>query len=242
MRAIAKRVLLQLRNDHRFFAFSLVVPIAIVYVLYIFFESVQNPFFDATIYVLPIGAFYVHFLTFILTAIVLVRERRAETLQRMLVNGYQPSEIIGGYLLSYTVLGTLQSLLVLAELSWLFELQYSFSEFLSIYFVFWLLAIFSMALGILISNFAQTEGQIFPFIPLILLPSIFVSGIILPVERMPAWTQGLSLLSPLFYANELLQTLLDGGRLFDVPGKLLALPLYGTAVLLLARLTLRKTE
>ena len=124
--AIAIRVLLQLKNDHRFLAFSIVVPLVIVYVLFVFFDSARNPLFDATVFVLPIGAFYIHFLTFILTSIVLVRERKAETLTRMLVNGFRAGEIVIGYLLSYSILGTVQSFLVLAELSYLFDLSYSF--------------------------------------------------------------------------------------------------------------------
>ncbi|MEX2144401.1 MAG: ABC transporter permease [Anaerolineales bacterium] len=123
--SVTQRVLHQLKHDKRFIGLSLVVPIAIIYVLYIFFDSLNNPFLDATTYVFPFGAFIVHFLTFVLTAIVLVRERVTETLTRMMVNGYRQMEIILGYLLAYTTLATAQSLLVLAEITWLFELEYS---------------------------------------------------------------------------------------------------------------------
>ncbi|MDA1329797.1 MAG: ABC transporter permease [Chloroflexi bacterium] len=240
--AIAQRVLQQLRHDHRFLALSLLMPMAIVYVLFIFFDSLSNPLFNATPYVLPFAAFEIHFITFILTAIVLVRERVSETLSRMLVNGYRQSEIILGYLIAYTVLATLQSLIVLVEITWLFELDYAFGALASMYLVIWLLAVISMALGILISNFAQTEGQVIPFIPLVLLPSIFLSGVVLPIDALPTWVQRLSLLTPLYYANELLGPLVRGDALGHHLAALGALPLYGLLVLIIARFTLSQNE
>src|ERR671917_331711 len=60
------------------------------------------------------------FLGLSLAALLLVRERTAQTLARMFVNGYRQAEIIGGYVLAYTGLATVQSLLVLATLRWLF--------------------------------------------------------------------------------------------------------------------------
>ncbi len=240
--AVAQRVLRQLRHDHRFVALTLMVPVAVIYVLYIFFDSLENPLFSATPFVVPMGAFIIHFLTFVLTAIVLVRERATETLSRMLVNGYSQAEIILGYLLAYSTLATLQSLVVLTELNLLFDLNYSFATLASIYLIMWLLAVISMALGIFISNFARNEGQVFPFIPLILLPSIFLSGIILPVDKLPEWAQALSHFTPLYYATQVVHGLVAGGKLLDDPGALLSLPLYGLVILILARLTLRESS
>ena len=240
--AVAQRVLRQLRHDRRFLALSLMMPVAIVYVLFIFFDSLSSSPFNATPFVVPFAAFEIHFITFILTAIVLVRERASETLSRMLVNGYRRTEIILGYLAAYTVLATVQSLIVLVEITWLFELDYSFGALASMYLAIWLLAVISMALGILVSNFARTEGQVIPFIPLVLLPSIFLSGIVLPIEALPEWTQRLSLLTPLYYANEVLGPLVRGESLADHLSTLAALPLYGLVVLFIARYTLRHAD
>lgn len=237
--AVAQRVLRQLRHDRRFIGLSLIVPLAIIYVLYIFFDSLNNPFVNANDYVFPFGAFIVHFLTFVLTAIVLVRERVTETLSRMLVNGYRQPEIILGYLLAYTTLATAQSLAVLAEIVWLFKLDYDLGTLASIYLVMWLLAVISMALGIFISNFARNEGQVFPFIPLVLLPSIFLSGMVISVEVLPEWAQALSRFTPLYYATQVLHSLVAGGALQDESLALWSLPLYGLVVLVLSSFTLR---
>jgi ABC-2 type transport system permease protein len=175
--------------------------------------------------------------------IVLVRERTAHTLQRMFVNGYRQSEIIGGYLLAYTGLATLQSLLVLTELNLLFELDLGPSALLSIYLVIWLLAVTSVALGVFVSNFARTEGQVLPFVPLVAIPSMLLSGVIISIDKLPTWAQWLSHITPLYYANQVIQHLIQpGGTLADAPGSLAALPVYGVVVLFLASRTLRDIE
>jgi ABC-2 type transport system permease protein len=241
--AIGGRVLRQLRRDHRFLAFSLAVPLLVIYLMRIFFDAFGNPLFQPASLVVPVSAFIVHFLTYILCALVLVRERTAQTLQRMFVSGYRQSEIIAGYVFAYTALATLQSLLVLTEMSVLFRPGFSLEKFLSIYLVIWLLAVISISLGILASNFARTEGQVFPFIPAVILPSILLSGVILPVEQLPRWAQWLGHAMPLYWANRVIQRLVaPGGGLTDDLVGLIGLPLYGVIVLALATRTLRETD
>jgi ABC-2 type transport system permease protein len=239
--AIIKRVLRQLLKDHRFLALSIAAPLIIMYLLKIFFDSLGN--FAPSRYIVPAGALIIHFLTYILCSIVLVRERKAQTLQRMLVNGYRRGEIIVGYLASYTVLATVQTLIVLFELAWIFNLDYDLGKQLSIYLVNWLLAVISISLGIFLSNFSENEGQMLPTIPLIILPSVFLSGFLISVDKLPEWAQWLSYLTPLYYANNVLQSLIKpGGELGNQLASLLGLLLYGVIVLVLATFTLKEQE
>lgn len=238
---VAGRALTQLRKDHRLIGLSLLFPVIIIYFIKVVFDALASPFFDITVYVIPYGAFIVHFITFILTAIVLVRERTSGTLSRMFVSGYNQIEIIGGYLIAYTGLASLQSLLVLSELNFLFELSYDFGQLASLYLAMWLLAVISLALGILVSNFARNEGQIFPFIPMVLL-SIILSGILLPVDQLPKWVQVLSYFTPLFYTNEVLQNLISGNALSENWPMLISLILYGVGVMFIAIFTLREKD
>jgi ABC-2 type transport system permease protein len=236
--AVGTRVLKQISHDRRFVALSLVAPVLIIYMLYIFFEAVDRPFFDQTSFVPPVGAFMVHFLTYVLCAIVLVRERTADTLARMFVSGYRRTSIIGGYVLAYSLLATLQSLLVLVELNWLFEMHYDAGTFVQLYGVIWLLAIISIALGILVSNFARTEGQVLPFVPVVLMPSVFFSGMIVAVDSLPEWAQVLSYISPMYYAVGVIKAITGTGD----AGLLVGLVLYGLVVMALAVLTLRERD
>ena len=241
--AVAARALRQLRSDRRFLGLSLLAPLAVIYFFKLFFDTLESPIFNPTRYIVPVGAFIVHFITYLLCALVLVRERTAQTLARMFVNGYRQAEIIGGYVLAYTGLATVQSLLVLAALRWLFRLDYGAATFLSLYAVIWLLAVISIALGIFISTFARNEGQVIPFIPLVILPSIFLSGLIISIDRLPAWARWLSHATPLYYANRVVRELIQPGGAIDHNwGAFAALPLYGLAVTFLATLTLREQD
>lgn len=241
--AVARRVLRQLVHDRRFLGLSLAGPMIIIYVMRVAFDSFSTPLFDVKPYVAPIGAFVVHFITYVLCATVLVRERTAQTLARMFVNGYRQPHIIGGYLLAYTALATVQSLIVLTELTWLFHFGFSLATLLSIYLVIWLLAVISICLGIVASNFARSEAQVLPLIPLVTIPGIFLSGLIIPVARLPVWAQWLSHATPLYYANQVIQQLIKPhASLGDHWTRLAALAIYGAVVLVLATRTLREMD
>ena len=199
--------------------------------------------FEPTQIAVPLGAFVVHLITYLLCALVLVRERTVQTLGRMFVSGYGQFEIIGGYILAYSAVATVQSLLVLTELTLLFKLKLGPDGFASVYLVVWLLAVTSVALGIFVSNFARTEGQVMPFIPLVAVPSILLSGVIIATDQLPGWIQWASYATPMYYANNVIQELVktDGAPL-HAWGSLLALPVYGLTVLFLASRTLVEME
>ncbi len=238
---IAGRVLRQLGRDRRFLGLSLVAPLVLMYLLKIFFDSLGVP--KPGRYIVPVGALIVHFLTYILCSIVLVRERKAQTLARMFINGFRRGEIILGYLAAYTILATVQTLIVLCELAWVYNLDYDLGKLLAVYLIIWLLAVISIALGIFLSNFSENEGQMLPTIPMVILPSVFLSGLLIDIDKLPGWLQPFSYLTPLYYANRVLQTLIKpGGGLGDEWPALLGLLGYGAIVLTLATFTLREQE
>ena len=70
------------------------------------------------------------------------------------------------------------------------------------------MAIASVMLGIFISTFARHEAQVFPFIPMLILPSVFLSGLLVSVDQLPSWARTLGYLFPLRYANDAIQQLL----------------------------------
>ena len=239
---VAQRVVKQLLHNPRFLVLSIVGPLVIVYFLKVFFDTLP-PTFDVARYAVPVAAFIVHFLAFLLCAIALVQERTAGTLERMFVNGFRRTEIIGGYVLGYLGLATFQAAVVLTEVIWLFELDYEAQTLATLFLVVWLLAIASVMLGIFVSTFARRESQVFPFIPLIALPSVFLSGLLVDVDLLPTWAEWVGHIFPLFYANNVIQEVIQPtGILEDVWGNLVVLAGYGVALLLLASLTLREVE
>jgi ABC-2 type transport system permease protein len=239
---VARRVVRQLMRNRRFLALSILAPLVIVYLLKLFFDTLPEGF-DVARYAVPIAAFLVHFLALILCAIALVQERTTGTMERMFINGFRRTEIIGGYMLGFLGLATFQAVAALAEAIWLFDLDYDEETLAMLFAVVWLLAIASVMLGIFVSTFARNEGQVFPFIPLIILPSVFLSGLLIDVDDLPEWAEWLGHAFPLFYANEVIQEVIPpNGTLEDVWGSFVVLAGYSAVLLLLASRTLLEVE
>lgn len=241
---IAERVLSQLKGDRRFLVLSIVAPLIIIYFLKLLFDTFpENPFVSYDSLTIPISAFIVHFLSFILCAILLVQERTRGTLERMMIGGFSKTSIIGGYTLGYFGLATVQATAVLFETIWLFELEYETKTVVAIFCVIWLLAIVSVMLGIFVSTFAKHEGHVFPFIPLIILPSVFLTGLIADQSALPKWAEVIGDCLPLHYAvniiNEIVKPEYDISVTYSDFGILGG---YIFVLWILASLTLKETE
>jgi len=239
---IARRVLVQLKGDRRFLALSIIGPLIIVYFLKLLFDTFP-PFVNVKSYTIPFTAFIVHFLSFILCAILLVQERTKGTLERMMVGGFSRPAIIGGYTLGYFGLATLQAITVLSETIWLFNLSYDTKTVMLLFIVIWLLAIVSVMLGIFISTFAKHEAHVFPFIPLIILPSVFLTGLIIQPDGLPMWAQIIGKCLPLHYAVNIIHVIIKPEyRITDTLMDFGILAGYIFGLLILASLTLKETE
>ncbi len=239
---IAKRVLKQLQGDKRFLALSIIAPLIIIYFLKLLFDTFP-PTILVTNFTIPISAFIVHFLSFLLCAILLVQERTRGTLERMLISGFRRSSIIGGYSIGYLGLATLQAVAVLFESLWLFDLNYSKETILILFIVIWLLAVVSVMLGIFVSTFARHEGHVFPFIPLIILPSVFLTGLIINTDALPGWVAFIGKCLPLHYAVNIIHEIIKPEySLHNTYVDFTVLTSYIFLLWILASLTLRESE
>lgn len=238
--SVTRNSLAQLAGDRRFLMVSTLVPVVVIYLLKVFWDALNTPISQQAAFALPGGVFIVHFVTYVLTAIVLVRERVAGTMERMFISGFRPTEIVAGYLGAYTLLATIQSIIILAWLGLLFDLGLGLSKTVEVYLVMWLMAVVSLALGMLVSNFARNEGQVFPFVPLVMMPPVFLSGMIVSIDALPGWAQAVSLVVPLRYAVDVIHEIAGGGGIVDAWGSLLVLPVLAIGFLALAARTLRE--
>jgi ABC-2 type transport system permease protein len=238
---VGQRVLQQLIHDRRFFIVSIAGPLIIIYFLKIFMDTLP-PAVPVSRYILPFAAFIVFFLSFLLCAIVLVQERTSGTMERVFVSGYRRAELIGGYVIGYLGLITLQAVVVTMTVLLLFDLGYDIQTVSLLIVVNWQLAIVSVMLGIFVSTFTQHERHIFPFIPLIILPAFFLSGMLVSVDQLPGWAQILSWFSPLRYANDAIQEIiLPNGDSGVMLLNMAILLLYGLILLIVASRTLKDT-
>lgn len=239
---VARRVLQQLRRDRRFLIISIVAPLIIGYFLKLFFDTLP-PEVSREAFVVPFTGYIIYFLSFLLSAFLLVQERTKGTLNRMLINGLRRTDIILGYVLGYLGLGAIQAGLVLTEILLLFKLHYSVTAILALGGTLFLLSIVSVVLGIFVSTFARREAHIFPFIPLIILPPAFLSGLLTDPSLLPRWAEMLGKIFPIRYgiaaAKEAIAPSIDTAALWSNLGYLV---LFAIGLTLLASLTFKETE
>jgi ABC-2 type transport system permease protein len=97
-------------------------------------------------------------------------------------------------------------------------------------------------LGIFISAFARNEFQMVQFIPLIILPQVFLCGILWPVDQMNNVLQWIAKFLPLTYAVEgLRDVMLNGKSLAEVGFDLVILAAFAVGISVITALTLRRS-
>lgn len=244
--AVGRRVLLQILRDPRFIGLSLLVPCAIVVLLKLVLDAwpaLKVVGVDAGENALPAGAFVIYFVAYVLAAIALVRERTSGTLERMLVASFRRGEIVLGYVLGFAGLAFVQAMLVVATIALLYDVPHLASRLPVVMAVVLLLALASIGLGLLVSSTARSEGQIFPFIPAVIIPSLLLSGLLIPFGELSPPLQAIGRLVPLTYAEDVLVPVFrDGQPVADRLGYLVLLGAYGAGLVAVASLTLRERE
>lgn len=169
--------------------------------------------------------FFVFFFVFLISGMALLSERTNGTLDRLLATPVKRSEIVYGYMVSYGILAIMQTIIVVLATVWMLNIQVV-GNVVDIIVINVLLAMVALAFGILLSTFAASEFQMMQFIPLVLVPQIFFSGII-PLDSMASWVQNIGKILPLTYAGDALsQIIFNGTSLVNLGGDILALLIF----------------
>lgn len=136
--------------------------------------------------ILPILiGFFVFFFVFLISGMALLRERTSGTLDRLLATPVKRYEIVFGYLLSYGVLAIIQTLVFVLVTILILGVQVV-GNIGSLVVVNLLLALVALSFGILLSTFANSEFQMMQFIPIVVIPQVFFTGII-SLDSMANW-------------------------------------------------------
>lgn len=189
----------------------------------------HTSFFTSMIPVL-IG-FVVFFFVFLISGMALLKERTSGTLERLLATPVKRSEIVYGYMLSYGLIAILQTAVVVLAAIWLLNVEVVGNLF-NVIIVNVVLALVALAFGILLSTLAKSEFQMMQFIPLVIMPQLFFSGII-PLSSMGDWAQTVGKFLPLTYSGDAMsQIILYGRSIGDV------LPNIGVLLIFLVILTI----
>ena len=174
----------------------------------------KNTGFFAHMIPILIG-FVVFFFVFLISGMALLKERTSGTLDRLLATPVKRSEIVYGYMLSYGIIAIFQTAVVVLAAIWLLDVEVV-GNILNVIIVNVVLALVALAFGILLSTLAKSEFQMMQFIPLVIMPQLFFSGII-PLSSMGEWAPTVGKFLPLTYSGDAIsQIILYGHNLGDI--------------------------
>lgn len=169
--------------------------------------------------------FFVFFFVFLISGMALLKERTTGTLDRLLATPVKRSDIVYGYMLAYSFIAALQTVVIVLSTIWLLDLEV-LGNIGDVIIVNILFALVALAFGLLLSTLAKSEFQMMQFIPLIITPQLFFSGII-PLDSMTGWVQSIGKVFPLYYAgNALSKIVLNGTSIVYLGNDLLVLSLF----------------
>ena len=154
--------------------------------------------------------FVVFFFVFLISGMALLKERTSGTLDRLLATPVKRSEIVYGYMISYGLIAILQTAVVVMAAIWLLDIEVV-GSLLNVIIVNVVLALVALAFGILLSTLAKSEFQMMQFIPLVILPQLFFSGII-PLDSMGEWAKTIGKFLPLTYSGDAMSQIILYGR------------------------------
>jgi ABC-2 type transport system permease protein len=193
-------------------------------------------------YVPAVLAMVLLLVTMILPSMAVVREKEIGTLEQIIVSPLQSWQLILGKLTPFVVIGLIDLCLITLVMRFLFGVPLRGSFLLLVFFTL-LYLLNTLGFGLLISTLVSTQQQAMMFSAFALMvPMIYLSGLIFPIENMPAVFQWISYGIPVrYYGNVLRGIFLRGSGLEVLWPESLALLAEGALVLTLAALRFRKS-
>jgi ABC-2 type transport system permease protein len=235
--AVTSRVLTQLKRDHRTLAMLLVLPCALMTLLWWMFDSLPGDGFSglgpALLALIPFV------IMFLVTSVTTLRERTSGTLERLLAMPMGKLDFLLGYAIAFGVVAAVQSALAVALSVWVLDLTVVGSL--------WMLmvvavvdAVLGTALGLFVSAFARTEFQAVQFMPALVIPQLLLCGLFVPRDSLPRTLEVISDVLPLSYAVDAMQKVASSTDTGEVWLDVLIVAAYVVAGLALGALTLRR--
>ncbi|MEN2768862.1 ABC transporter permease [Ornithinibacillus xuwenensis] len=183
--------------------------------------------------------FFVFFFVFIIAGVSFIRERSTGTLERLLATPLRKWEIVLGYVFGFGIVTMIQSTIIAAYAVYVLDMMME-GSFLLVLLVILALAFTALTLGILISSFANNELQMIQFIPVIVVPQVFFSGLF-NLETISNWLSWIGPFTPLYYAAEALRDIMvRGNGLEDILMEIIILFSFSLLFMVLNILALRK--
>ncbi|WP_209121134.1 ABC transporter permease [Alkalihalobacillus sp. BA299] len=175
------------------------------------YGSENTEFFDVMSPIL-IG-FFVFFFVFLISGMGLLKEKTTGTLERLMATPIRRGEIVVAYLIGFGVFAVIQTIIVVLFAINVLDIVLIGSIW-NVILINLLLSLVALSLGLLLSSFAASEFQMVQFIPIVIIPQVFFSGIF-PLEGMANWLKMFSKIMPIYYAGDALIGVMYKGLSFS---------------------------
>ncbi len=203
----ALRVLTQLRRDPRTIVLILGVPCLLEVLLKEIFSGRPEIFQHVGA---PLLGLFPFVSMFIVTSVTMLRERTSGTLERLMSMPIGKLDLLAGYAIAFAAVAVVQATLVSVLAFGALDLNVAGARW-SVVALAVANATLGMALGLLVSAFAETEFQAVQFMPAIVFPQLLLCGLFVARDNMARWLQIVSDALPLSYAYDALARVARGG-------------------------------
>lgn len=156
--------------------------------------------------------FITFFFVFLIAGVSFLRERTGGTLERLMASPIQKWEVVVGYLLGFGIFTGIQSTIIILYSIYVLDLL-MVGDFIWVLVITLLSAFTALSLGMLLSAYAQNELQIIQFIPLVIVPQVFFSGLF-DLRTISDWVSWIGPITPLYYAADGLRDVMIRGQGF----------------------------
>jgi ABC-2 type transport system permease protein len=151
--------------------------------------------------------FMIFFFVFLVAGISFLQERTTGTLEKLLSTPIRRWEIVTGYVLGFGIITVIQSIIISLYVVYILGVMMTGSILLVLIITF-CTAMMALTLGILLSTAANNEFQMIQFIPVVVVPQVFFSGLF---ELSPVW-QAVGKVMPLHYVADALKKVMIKGN------------------------------
>ncbi len=181
-----------------------------------------------------------YFITALLTASSIVRERERGTIEQLIVTPIRSWELVVGKILPYSILAIIDTLEILVIGHWWFKVPIR-GDLGLVFALSGLFLLSSLGIGLFASTIANTQQEAFITVMVTMLPSIFLSGFFFPIEAMPKFLQYVSAIVPLRYYLVIIRALLlKGVGASALQGEIVALSIFAIVIMGAAAMRFRK--
>ncbi|MBW4837770.1 MAG: ABC transporter permease [Paenibacillaceae bacterium] len=153
---------------------------------------------------------FAFFFVFLIAGVSFLRERTSGTLERLLATPLRRWEIVTGYMAGFGIFTSLQAVLIAGFTVYALS-SLMVGSFGYVLLIMLLLSLSALSFGTLLSAFANSEFQMIQFIPIVIVPQVFFSGLF-DLESISPWLRWITHITPLKYGADALRGIMIRGE------------------------------